>query len=222
MRERECRGLLEALRGMGPVAKDLRCGGGEILYPSGEGDGALYVLLEGVVRLFGYYVGHAGVKEATLRLLGPWELFGHPAFAGRLPRAASAEAVTDCAVVKVPRVFVKRVLGRPEAGLALATLLELELTEREELVECLLPRRTEVRLAKLLPILARKFGDDYEDGGPKIGIRLTHQDLAAMVASTRESVTAALNGLRSSGIVEVEAERIVLRDPGALDEISRR
>jgi hypothetical protein len=63
--------------------------GGEILYPSSEGDGALYVLLEGVVRLFGYYVGHAGVREATLRMLGPWESFGHPAF---MKRVAGSEA----------------------------------------------------------------------------------------------------------------------------------
>ena len=100
------------------------------------------------------------------------------------------------------------------------TLLELRLVQYEELVRCLLPRETEVRLANLLPILARKFG---ERNGPAVTIdlRLTHQDLAAMVASTRESVTKVLNEMRGRDLIEVEARRITLKDWRALAALSR-
>jgi CRP/FNR family transcriptional regulator, global nitrogen regulator len=102
----------------------------------------------------------------------------------------------------------------------LLTLLELRLVQYEELVKCLLPRETEVRLANLLPILAQKFGE-RRDGEVTIDLRLTHQDLAAMVASTRESVTKVLNDMRNRNLIEIEAGRITLKDSRALAELGR-
>jgi CRP/FNR family transcriptional regulator, global nitrogen regulator len=99
------------------------------------------------------------------------------------------------------------------------TLLELRLVQYEELVKCLLPRETEVRLANLLPLLAQKFGQS-RDGLVTIDLRLTHQDLAAMVASTRESVTKVLNEMRNRDVIEVAAGRITLKDPAALARLS--
>jgi CRP/FNR family transcriptional regulator len=100
------------------------------------------------------------------------------------------------------------------------TLLELRLVQYEELVKCLLPRETEVRLANLLPLLAQKLGQN-RDGLVTIDLRLTHQDLAAMVASTRESVTKVLNELRNRGVIEVDSGRITLKDTRALAKLSR-
>src|ERR671920_60428 len=125
--------------------------------------------------------------------------------------------VTECKVTKVPKIFMERAIRRePRAALKMMTLLELRLVQYEELVKCLLPRETEVRLANLLPILAHKFGERDEGGRSiTIDLRLTHQDLAAMVASTRESVTKVLNEMRNRGVVEVEGGRITLKDYGA-------
>ncbi len=76
-------------------------------------------------------------------------------------------------------------------------------------------------IANLLPLLAQKFGERGDDGTVKIELRLTHQDLAAMVASTRESVTKVLNELRNREIIEIEAGRITLRDSRALAGLRR-
>jgi CRP-like cAMP-binding protein len=123
-------------------------------------------------------------------------------------------------VTKVPKIFVERAVRQePRAAFKLMTLLELRLVQYEELVKCLLPRETEVRLANLLPLLAQKFGRS-RDGLVTIDLRLTHQDLAAMVASTRESVTKVLNELRNRDVIEVEAGRITLKDPAALAVLS--
>jgi CRP/FNR family transcriptional regulator len=100
------------------------------------------------------------------------------------------------------------------------TLFELRLVQYEELVKCLLPRETEVRLANLLPLLAQKFGE-RTDGVVTIDLRLTHQDLAAMVASTRESVTKVLNEMRNRDLIQIEAGRITLKDARALAELGQ-
>jgi CRP-like cAMP-binding protein len=193
---------------------------GDVIYSEGEYGDALYVLISGVVKLFRPY---SGSKEATLRLLKAWDIFGHLAFAGEATQRAYAEAVTECRVTKVPKIFIERAVRRePRAALKMITLLELRLVQYEELVKCLLPRETEVRLANLLPILARKFGERSEDGRfVTIDLRLTHQDLAAMVASTRESVTKVLNEMRNRAVIEVESGRITLKDYGALTKLSR-
>ncbi|MGI8866145.1 MAG: Crp/Fnr family transcriptional regulator, partial [Rubrobacteraceae bacterium] len=142
-------------------------------------------------------------------------------FAGEARQRAYAEAVTECKVTKVPKVFVERAIRRDaRVAFKVMTLLELRLVQYEELIKCLLPRETEVRLANLLPLLAQKFGERGDDGTVKIELRLTHQDLAAMVASTRESVTKVLNELRNREIIEIEAGRITLRDSRALAGLS--
>ena len=77
-----------------------------------------------------------------------------------------------------------------------------------------------MQLANLMPILAQKFGE-RSDGQVTIQLRLTHQDLAAMVASTRESVTKVLNDMRSRDLIEVSSGRITLKDSRALARLSR-
>src|SRR5918992_4676066 len=220
LQEQECRALLQLLDDMGIATADRTYEPGDAVYREGEYGDALYVLTSGVLKLFRPY---SGSKEATLRLLKTWDIFGHLAFAGEARQRAYAEAVTQCRVKKVPKVFVERAIRQePRVAFKMMTLLELRLVQYEELVKCLLPRETEVRLANLLPILAKKFGGgDPLDGPVTIDLRLTHQDLAAMVASTRESVTKVLNEMRNRGVVEVEGGRITLKDYAALLELSR-
>ncbi len=217
LQEEECRSLLRLLDEMGIATADRTYGPGDAVYREGEYGDALYVLVSGVMKLFRPY---SGSKEATLRLLKSWDIFGHLAFAGETRQRAYAEAVTECVVTKVPKIFVERAVRQePRVAFKIMTLLELRLVQYEELVKCLLPRETEVRLANLLPLLAQKFGD-RRDGVVTIDLRLTHQDLAAMVASTRESVTKVLNEMRGRDLIEVEAGRITLKDWRALAALS--
>jgi len=217
LQEEECRSLLRLLEEMGIATADRTYGPGDAVYREGEYGDALYVLVSGVMKLFRPY---SGSKEATLRLLKSWDIFGHLAFAGEARQRAYAEAVTECVVTKVPKIFVERAVRQePRVAFKIMTLLELRLVQYEELVKCLLPRETEVRLANLLPLLAQKFGD-RRDGVVTIDLRLTHQDLAAMVASTRESVTKVLNEMRGRDLIEVEAGRITLKDWRALAALS--
>ncbi len=217
LQEEECRSLLRLLEEMGIATADRTYGPGDAVYREGEYGDALYILVSGVMKLIRPY---SGSKEATLRLLRSWDIFGHLAFAGEARQRAYAEAVTDCVVTKVPKIFVERAVRQePRVAFKIMTLLELRLVQYEELVKCLLPRETEVRLANLLPLLAQKFGD-RRDGVVTIDLRLTHQDLAAMVASTRESVTKVLNEMRGRDLIEVEAGRITLKDWRALAALS--
>lgn len=219
LQEQECRALLTLLGDLGIATADRLYKPGDAVYREGEYGDALYVLTSGVLKLFRPY---SGSKEATLRLLRSWDIFGHLAFAGEARQRAYAEAVTECRVTKVPKVFVERAVRQePRVAFKIMTLLELRLVQYEELIRCLLPRETEVRLANLLPILAQKFGERRGNGAVTIDLRLTHQDLAAMVASTRESVTKVLNELRARDMIQIESGRITLKDSRGLARLGR-
>ncbi len=221
--EHGCSRLLAALEESGTPLVRLRYGSGDRIYGGDDAGRALYVITQGAVKLFASFAAHAGSKDATFLLLELGEVFGYPLFAGGCPGRVPAEAFTDCEVVKIPGAFLERtVRRRPEVALEVAALLERRLDEYEEAVGCLLPRRTEARLARVLQILARRFGERAEDDSVAIGLMLTRIDLAQMIASTRESVTAAVIRLRRKGILAMEARRVIILDPERLAEIGRR
>src|SRR4029450_13978856 len=141
LQEQECRALLQLLGEMGIATADRVYESGDAIYNEGEYGDALYVLTSGVLKLFRPY---SGSKEATLRLLKPWDIFGHLAFAGETGQRAYGEAVTECRVTKVPKIFVERAVRQePQAAFKLMTLLELRLVQYEELVTWLFAREQE-------------------------------------------------------------------------------
>lgn len=218
MREDECRALVEKLRALGVVTPVRHYEVGQSIFLEGEPGDGLYALTEGIAKLC---KGYSGVKEVTLRLVGPWEIFGDLAPGATLAQGAGARAFTACEVIKVPKIFVERATKADrEVASRLLTIMGLELAYQKELVGCLLPRTTDARLAVLLPILARRFGG--QDSGAVILPRLTHMDLASMVATTRESVTAALRSLRRRGLVRTEGQIISILKPDELEEMGRQ
>jgi len=222
--EAEARRLLEIVYAMGVTTTSRRYEPGEVVY-RWEPDDGLYLLTAGAIKVI---TRHSGDKRTVSRLIGPWEHFGRLWVAGGPDEPDSegrevAEAMVLCEVEKVPRVFARRAVRlRPTAALSLATLLELRLAEEEEFARCLLPRGTRGRLARLLPLLLRKFGAQTNgafEGAGEVGLPLTRGRLAEMISSTRESVTKAMIELRDEGLVSMQGGRVVLLDPEGLDRI---
>lgn len=209
---REGYALLENLRRAGVSGVEYRRDAGDMIYWQEEDTRALYFLLEGVVRISRH---RSGGEELTLDLLGPGEVFGSFAAIGGGQRA-SARALTACRVLKIPAPFLLRTMRRShEATLRIVTLMEHRLVAREHMAGILHRRRTVARLATLLPILALKFGECLPGERWRIGLRLTHTELAAMIASTRESVSQALGGMRRKGYIAVErGHLVILSDEG--------
>jgi CRP-like cAMP-binding protein len=218
-RGQEGREFLGLLHEAGAATVERRYACREIIVGEGDPGNALYVLTEGVVKLSrGYSEG----KEATLMLLGSWDVFGEMAFGRRAHQHACAEAVTACRVRKVPKVFVERaVKTRPEVALKVVDLLRLELVQHREMAWCLRPHKAEAKLANLLPILARKFGEE-EKGNLVIRLRLTQEELAKMISSTRESVTHALADLRRRGVLAMANGCMIILDPAGLAKVGSR
>jgi len=205
--------LLGLLHELGVATVEQRYTRGEVIFGEGDPGNALYFLTEGVVKLSRSY---SEGKEATLMLLRPWEVFGELAFGRRAYQHACGEAVTACRLRKVPKVFVERAMkSHPAVVFKVVDLLRLELVRHREMAGCLRSHKAEAKLANLLPILARRFGGE-EEGRLVIRLRLTQEELAKMISSTRESVTHALAGLRRRGVLAVADGRMIILDPAGL------
>lgn len=193
---------------------------GDEVYTPGDAADSLFFLLSGVVRTYRIY---GDSKEATTALLKDAGVFGildlreeggyHEEF---------AEAVIEARVVSVRKAALAWLVRRkPEVALSLFSAFSERVRQTDELLGSLLQREVAGRLAALLLSLGDRFGEEGEGdvtGTATIGLRLTHQQLASMIASTREAVSKAMTDLRREGLIEVRGRRIVLVDLPGLSE----
>jgi len=202
----------------------------ETIFSPGDPDEQLYFLLKGTVRLYKLYGDY---KEATTALLKDGGVFGKLSLVEGRWQDVFAEAVTDVRVAGVRKASLTEVIRRrPEFAIKLFSSFSERLRQSDEVIESLLEREVSRRLATLLLNLAERFGEEAEEedssrgreevlgGGSSmvVDVRLTHQELASMVASTREAVSKVMSAFQREGFIEIENRRIVLVNKEALAE----
>jgi CRP-like cAMP-binding protein len=179
----------------------------DIICAPGDPDDRLYFLFEGTVRLYktyGYY------KEATTALLKEGGIFGKLNLVEGCGQDNFAEAVTDVRVASVQKRMLTEITKRnPEFALKLFASFSERLRQSDEVIESLLHREVSARLTTLLLSLSDRFGET-NGVGTLLGVRLTHQDLANMIASTREAVSKVMSEFQRDGTIEVQNRKIVL------------
>jgi CRP/FNR family transcriptional regulator len=184
-----------------------RFGARDIIYAPGDPDGQLHFLLEGTVRLYKIYGDY---KEATTALLTEGDVFGELSLEERSCQNAFAEAITDARVAVVRKTVLNEMIKRrPKFALKLFSSFSERLRQSEEAIESLLDREVSARLATLLSHLGDRFGEPH-GSRTVIRVRLTHQDLANMIASTREAVSKEMSEFQRAGLIEIRNRRIVV------------
>ena len=168
------------------------------------------------------YKPYGAYKEATVALLGEGGVFGEPSLRPSGSHRDCAEALTACQVARVSKAALEGHVSRDSAcALALMVAFCKWAQQREQVVALLLPREVRSRLAALLLVLADRYG---EEAKPRvtIGMRLTHQRLAEMVACTREAVSKEMAVFEREGHIETRnrERRIVLLDRRRLAKLA--
>jgi CRP-like cAMP-binding protein len=185
----------------------------DTIFAPRDPDDQLYFLLSGTVRLYKIYGDY---KEATTALLKDGGIFGKLSLVEGRWQDVFAEAVTEARVAGIQKASLERVIkGDPEFALRLFSSLSERLRQSDEVIESLLHREVSTRLATLLVNLGERFGED-DHAEVLIGVRLTHQDLANMIASTREAVSKVMSEFQRDGLIETRNRRISILDHGAL------
>jgi CRP/FNR family transcriptional regulator, global nitrogen regulator len=185
----------------------------DTIFTPGDPDDQLYFLLSGTVRLYKIY---GDFKEATTALLKDGGVFGKLNLVEGRWQDVFAEAVTEARVASIQKAALERVIKRdPEFALKLFSSLSERLRQSDEVIESLLHREVSTRLATLLLNLGERFGEDGQ-ADVLIGVRLTHQELANMIASTREAVSKVMSEFQRAGVIESRSRRVAILDRDAL------
>jgi CRP-like cAMP-binding protein len=179
----------------------------DLIFAPGDPDGQLYFLLEGTVRLYKIYGEY---KEATVALLKDGGVFGELSLEEGRWQTVFAETVTDTRVAVVRKPILNEVIRRrPEFAMRLFFSFSERLRQSDEMIESLLDREVSARLATLLLHLGDRFGET-NGSGTVLKVRLTHQELANMIVSTREAVSKVMSEFQRDGLIEVRNRRIAV------------
>ena len=170
---------------------------GQIVFSQGESADAVFYIQKGQVKVT--VISEQG-KEAIVALQGPDEFLGEGCLNGQRKRLATATAMTECAIMRVERTEMLRVLRDEPAfsEMFISHILARNARVEEDLVDQLF-NSTEKRLARLLLLLAN-FG---KEGRPEpVVAKISQETLAEMIGTTRSHVSHFMNKFRQLGFIE--------------------
>lgn len=192
--------------------RERRLAAGERLFSRGDAPDGLYGLAAGLVRFTG--VNEAG-QEAILVVLNPPHWFGEIALFDDEPRTHDAWAESAATLWHVPQQELIALLDAHPAywrhlGRLLTQKIRASFTAVEDLV-LLAPR---ARLARRLALMATGFGT--LDGHSLRVLQVSQEQLASMLALSRQTVNQALKALEAAGIVRCARGAVEVLDLDAL------
>jgi CRP/FNR family cyclic AMP-dependent transcriptional regulator len=191
-----------------------------IHFPDQAGD-FIYLLCTGRVKVS--RVSEQG-REVTLYLIEGSQLFGETGLLDvNLPYELMAETLEDSLVAVFRRAEVlDALMENPPAAQAMMRLVSERRSMAESAVADLVFLDVPKRLAKLLLKLYDVHGSKTNRGGTLIKAKFTHQELANMIGSTRETTTLVLNDFKRQGVIDFLGRKIVVRSQGDLEDILRK
>ena len=189
---------------------------GQPIYLPGDHPDSVYLLKAGRVKIS--RISKEG-KELTLGILVPGEVFGELEVLDGSLRDTVAEVLEDASICVIRREDFEEVLKKnPDLTIRLTKLIGFRLKKIESRIEDLVFCDVPVRLVRLLLSLSEEFGKQ-EDRGVRLGLRITHQEIANLIGSTRETVSATLNDFKRQGLLQLDHRSITLLDQVRLSSI---
>lgn len=164
----------------------------EIIYFPEERSDTIYMLKEGKVKIS--RVSEDG-KKMTLQLIGPGEIFGESAILGQEKRENIAEVVEDAVICSINRTMFQELLANnPKMNLSINKFIGLRIRKIQAHVEDLVFKDAKERVVAFLERYTKTFGKKMIDGW-MVRPFLTHQEIADLTATSRQTVNTILNEL---------------------------
>ena len=207
----------ESVAELAATAHFLRLETEETLFHKGDPGLQLFIVARGVIRISS--TSDDG-KETTLNLMHSGQMFGEVAVLDGQYRTANAIAHEPSELLVIERRDLMAYLDRnPEAMRRMLVAVCSHLRWISEALEDAhfldLPRR----LAKRILLLAKLFGHPHSEGGIRIALQLSQQDLAELLVVTRESVNRQLRQWETDGLMTLKGGYLVVTDIARLETI---
>ena len=177
-----------------------------IILAEEEGD-SLFIIADGQVKVS--IVSEDG-REVILSLLGEGAVFGELSLLDGKPRSANVVATHDTELYMVRRAdFLQLIYKVPQIAVGLLAELAARLRKTDRKIEGLALLDVTSRISETLLQLADEQGSETTFG-VSLEERPTHQQLASMSGTTRETVSRVLKRLEGQGYISSEGRSITI------------
>jgi CRP/FNR family cyclic AMP-dependent transcriptional regulator len=174
-----------------------------ILISKGDESDQLFIVLKGKLKVS---ITDDSGKEIIMSILGPGDYFGEIALIDGESRSATIMTTQATEVLTITRDdFHRTLLSSPELMFDLLKVLARKVRIATDKLESLAFEDVYGRLVKLLIQLAKPQNQVWV-----IEERLTHQEIANMIGSSREMVTRILKTLTDGGYISIDKKRITI------------
>lgn len=190
---------------------------GESLRNSLAPDNHIYLIKEGVVKIV---ASSQRGKEVILGFLQAGDLLGEAALSDIGPEETDAIAEEEVLLCEFDCDYFHQILARhPELAMSITKWFGLRLQRIQRRFQNLLFATPKERVATALLEISEDFGKRLPQGRVRIGLKLTHQEIAQLIGLTRESVTHVLGDMESEGLIETNKRVITITDTKLLQNL---
>jgi CRP/FNR family transcriptional regulator, cyclic AMP receptor protein len=182
------------------------------VFHEGDTTDACYIVRTGDLRVTRE---HSDGRAIALATLGPGDIFGELAMLDGGSRSASVETITECELLALPAIDVRRVIA--EHG-DIAAKLIIAITRRlRETNERVARQSFQTVPSRVAGVLAQLIAEEaIPEDRQGITVRMTQADLAQLAGTSRESVSRFLATLERAGVVAVGRGRVTVLEPRRL------
>ena len=189
----------------------------QVVYLPGDPGDAVYFVNGG--RLKVSKVTRDG-KELTLAYRVPGEIFGELCLVEGGPREEMAEAMENALISVVDRAVFEQILVKEGAmGARLVKVVARRRRDVENKIEQLIFKDVNAKLAELLLRLGDEYGTE-DSRGTLVSLKITHQEMANLIGSTRETVSLTLSQFKKRGFIHSEGRKVIIADRDGLKALA--
>ena len=184
------------------------------VYHSDQRSDFIYFIMDGRIKIGS--ISDDG-KEITKAILSQGEVFGELSLIGQVSRNDHAIALEDSKICKISSDEMKNLIqDHSSLSMFFMKMMGSKVIEMEKRLESLVFKDSRSRIVEYLTELVRKRGQRI---GYEWVVRnfITHQEIANLTATSRQTVTTVLNELRNENIITFNRKRLLVRD---LDKLS--
>jgi CRP/FNR family transcriptional regulator len=190
---------------------------GSLLFVEGEQPRGVFLVCSGRVKLT---TSSTEGRILIVKIAEPGEVLGASATILGKPYEVSAETIEPSQLNFIKRDdFLNFLVTRPEACMHAAQQLSDKYHAAQREIRSLgLSQTTGEKLAKLLLDWC-KSGGEVTSKGVRIKVLLTHEEIAQMIGTTRETVTRLLSDFKRRKIIEVKGSTVIVLDKSGLEDM---
>lgn len=191
---------------------------GAVLFVEGQSPRGIFVVCKGRVKLS---LGSAHGKILILKIVESGEVLGLSSTVSGNPYEVRAETEGPCQVNFVKREdFLGFLKQHNEACFRVAEQLSAKYSSAcREMRDVVLSHSAAEKLAKLLLEWSVRDGEATK-AEPRLKLPLTHEEIAHMINTSRETVTRLFTDLKSRQIVQTKGRTLVIRNKAALKALA--